>query len=103
VHVSVARLRPMSEGRLEGKVALVTGAASGNGRAIALRYAREGAAVVCADLREVPLAEGWDGGLPTHEAIADVAGAAFWLASDDAAWVTGIALPVDGGLAGIRG
>ena len=27
----------------------------------------------------------------------DVAGAAFFLASDDAAWVTGIALPVDGG------
>ena len=27
----------------------------------------------------------------------DVAGAAFFLASDDAAWVTGVALPVDGG------
>jgi NAD(P)-dependent dehydrogenase (short-subunit alcohol dehydrogenase family) len=27
----------------------------------------------------------------------DVAGAAFFLASDDASWVTGIALPVDGG------
>ena len=27
----------------------------------------------------------------------DVAGAAFWLASDDASWVTGIALAVDGG------
>lgn len=27
----------------------------------------------------------------------DIAGAAFYLASDDAAWVTGIALPVDGG------
>jgi NAD(P)-dependent dehydrogenase (short-subunit alcohol dehydrogenase family) len=27
----------------------------------------------------------------------DVAGAAFFLASDDAAWITGIALPVDGG------
>ncbi len=27
----------------------------------------------------------------------DVAGAAFYLASDDAGWVTGIALPVDGG------
>ena len=27
----------------------------------------------------------------------DVAGATFFLASDDAAWVTGVALPVDGG------
>ena len=37
--------------RLDGKVALVTGAASGIGRAIALRYAAEGAAVVIADLQ----------------------------------------------------
>ncbi len=36
--------------RLEGKVAIVTGAASGMGRAIALRYAVEGARVVVADL-----------------------------------------------------
>jgi NAD(P)-dependent dehydrogenase (short-subunit alcohol dehydrogenase family) len=40
------------ERRLEGKVALVTGAASGNGLAIAERYAREGAMVVGADLGE---------------------------------------------------
>jgi NAD(P)-dependent dehydrogenase (short-subunit alcohol dehydrogenase family) len=37
-------------GRLEGKVAIVTGAASGFGRATALRFAREGARVVVADL-----------------------------------------------------
>jgi D-sorbitol dehydrogenase (acceptor) len=36
--------------RLEGKVAIVTGAASGMGRAIARRYAQEGARVVVADL-----------------------------------------------------
>jgi 3-oxoacyl-[acyl-carrier protein] reductase len=36
--------------RLEGKVAIVTGAASGIGRATALRFAEEGAHVVAADL-----------------------------------------------------
>jgi NAD(P)-dependent dehydrogenase (short-subunit alcohol dehydrogenase family) len=37
-------------GKLDGKVAVVTGAASGLGRASALRFAAEGAAVVAADL-----------------------------------------------------
>jgi NAD(P)-dependent dehydrogenase (short-subunit alcohol dehydrogenase family) len=36
--------------RLEGKVAVVTGAGSGNGRAFALGYASEGAAVLAADI-----------------------------------------------------
>ena len=37
-------------GRLEGKIAIVTGAASGFGEGIARRFAREGAKVVVADL-----------------------------------------------------
>ena len=37
-------------GRLDGKVAFVTGAASGIGRAGAIRLAAEGASVICADI-----------------------------------------------------
>jgi NAD(P)-dependent dehydrogenase (short-subunit alcohol dehydrogenase family) len=39
-------------GRLDNKVAIITGAASGIGRAAALRFAQEGAKVVVADLNE---------------------------------------------------
>jgi NAD(P)-dependent dehydrogenase (short-subunit alcohol dehydrogenase family) len=38
--------------RLVSQVALVTGAASGISRAVALRFAREGAAVLVADASE---------------------------------------------------
>ncbi|KAH0010556.1 hypothetical protein KCU80_g21002, partial [Aureobasidium melanogenum] len=37
-------------GRLQNKVAVVTGSSSGIGRAIALRFSSEGAHVVCADI-----------------------------------------------------
>lgn len=43
--------------RLEGKVAVVTGAASGNGRAMAVRFAEEGANVVIADLDDAGMEE----------------------------------------------
>ena len=46
---------------LENKVAFVTGAASGIGRAVALAYARAGARVVVSDIAE-------EGGLETVEA-----------------------------------
>jgi NAD(P)-dependent dehydrogenase (short-subunit alcohol dehydrogenase family) len=39
-------------GRLDDKVAIITGAASGIGRATAVRFANEGASVVVADLNE---------------------------------------------------
>ena len=38
--------------RLSNKVAVVTGAGSGIGRASALLFAKEGAQVVCADINE---------------------------------------------------
>jgi NAD(P)-dependent dehydrogenase (short-subunit alcohol dehydrogenase family) len=44
-------------GRLDGKVAIVTGAAGGIGRAMVIRFAQEGAQVVAADVDEERVAE----------------------------------------------
>lgn len=72
----------MADQRLQGKVALVTGASSGNGRAIALRYAAEGAAVVCADIRPLPIEGSWKDPVATHEEIERLGGRAAWAACD---------------------
>lgn len=56
----------------------MTGAASGIGRAIALRLARTGASVLCCDVRESPRLEGLDSNpaVPTHTAIQRAGGRA---------------------------
>lgn len=44
-------------GKLDGKVALITGAASGNGRGMALRFAEDGADIVIADINADQMGE----------------------------------------------
>ncbi len=67
---------------LDRKVAVVTGASSGLGRAIALRFAAEGAAVVIADTRETPI----EGGDTTLSLIRDGGGRAFFAQTDISSW-----------------
>jgi NAD(P)-dependent dehydrogenase (short-subunit alcohol dehydrogenase family) len=62
-------------GSLEGKVAVVTGAAMGIGRASALAFAREGASVVVADIDD-------DGGHETVSLIGDAGGEASFVHTD---------------------
>ncbi|KAF8856085.1 putative short chain dehydrogenase/ reductase [Acephala macrosclerotiorum] len=63
-------------GRLHGRVAIVTGSSSGMGRAIALTLAREGAYVVCSDLKPEAAQGGFevDKHIPTHEVITNNGG-----------------------------
>jgi glucose 1-dehydrogenase len=69
-------------GMLENRVAVVTGASSGLGRAIAIRYASEGASVVLADLRDAPI----EGGASTQALIEAAGGSVFALQADVSQW-----------------
>jgi NAD(P)-dependent dehydrogenase (short-subunit alcohol dehydrogenase family) len=62
---------------MTGKAGLVTGAASGIGRACAIRFAAEGAAVIVADLESAR-----DGGEETVASIRDAGGEAEFFACD---------------------
>ena len=50
---------------LDDRIAIITGGSSGNGRAIAHRFAQNGARIIIADLQET----GREGGTPTADAI----------------------------------
>ena len=85
-------------GRVEGKIALVTGGAQGLGEAAARMLAREGARVAISDVnvagaelaRQVPMGKI---GEPD-----DIANAVLYLALDESKFVTGAELKVDGGI-----
>jgi NAD(P)-dependent dehydrogenase (short-subunit alcohol dehydrogenase family) len=62
-------------GPLDGKVALVTGGASGIGRATALTFAREGAKLIIADMNE-------EGGHQTVHMITEQGGDAIFVSTD---------------------
>ncbi len=64
---------------LKGKVAVVTGAASGIGRAMAERFASEGMKVVLADVEEIPLAK-------THDTIIGLGAEAIAVRTDVSRW-----------------
>ncbi|MBV8615960.1 MAG: SDR family NAD(P)-dependent oxidoreductase, partial [Acetobacteraceae bacterium] len=59
-------------GRFAGKAAVVTGAAQGIGREVALRLAREGARVVLADRSELVEEARADAGVASIAALADM-------------------------------
>lgn len=71
-----------TDGRLADSAAVVTGAASGIGRAIAKRLADEDAAVIVADVQESPR----EGGVPTDEAIRAAGGRARFVETDVTDW-----------------
>ncbi|UOR01329.1 SDR family oxidoreductase [Leucobacter allii] len=79
-----------AEQKLAGKVAFITGASSGNGRAIALRLAEDGARIVNADLAEHTQSPAFDGDRSTVDVITEGGGEALHVRCDvtDGASVT---------------
>jgi NAD(P)-dependent dehydrogenase (short-subunit alcohol dehydrogenase family) len=63
---------------LEGKIAIVTGSSGGIGRAISLKLAGAGCAVICADIHETAKEDT----VSTHEAIVQQGGTAEFVKVD---------------------
>jgi len=78
---------PLDAFRLDGRVAVVTGAANGIGRAIAAAFGAAGATVACVDI-EADRA---------RATAAEIAAAALFLASDASSFMAGADPLVDGG------
>ncbi|MEX2355730.1 MAG: SDR family oxidoreductase [Thermaerobacterales bacterium] len=68
--------------RLQDRIAIITGGASGIGKAIALRFAGQGAAVVVADL----ITEPKEGGKETVAEITENGGRALFMKADVSRW-----------------
>jgi len=71
-------------GRVDGKVAIITGPSSGVGRAIAIVFGHEGARIVCSDIRADARPEGYedDGQMATAEVITAKGGQACFVQAD---------------------